>query len=523
MNTVRYIFLVSILLFSGTTYSAHAQELRACDLENTTVVYVNGILTTQEQAEADKVNLREQYAARFETSGVHFDFAHNPSRLAGAGDLAKAAQQARRSEDETPIHDHDLEVMLNQLHEQLTTQKVVLVGHSQGGFYVNQLYEYLVNNGIPESAIGVYHTGTPASFVAGGENTYTTSATDEVINYVRELTAAGNAHAPLEANIVFSLTPEEHAQEWAGHSFADIYLTYGNTRIIVDVYDTLTTLESTPTDITDGCFTPPGRDAGYYTRAALFTVTEPIAERVVPAIRTAAQATGALVRTIQEAVAQVVGGSTSGNAEDSAQPPATDTPIQTLAPISRSAIGEPIPSAPRPQRNLGELQAQLTQASALVALLELDIRALHEAREQECIARSIRGPWDNYWWRGDKPGCDDPTPRVTKLYWAPIQGVGGIPDTESTEYAGALTATITTDPAPDTLSFFTLVDVVWNSTGATACTVTTPRWTLEGTSGRKPYGPAASGDVFSIECTDGSRTAADTLTIAIDGEPWEEF
>ncbi len=38
---------------------------------------------------------------------------------------------------------------------------------------------------------------------------------------------------------------------------------------------------------------------------------------------------------------------------------------------------------------------------------------------------SIGGPWDNFWWRGDMPGENDPTPGVNKMYFAPIQGVGG--------------------------------------------------------------------------------------------------
>ncbi|MBL4644552.1 MAG: hypothetical protein JKX80_01665 [Candidatus Pacebacteria bacterium] len=74
---------------------------------------------------------------------------------------------------------------------------------------------------------------------------------------------------------------------------------------------------------------------------------------------------------------------------------------------------------------LQELQAQLNQASALVAFIEAFFAEQDAEREAECIKNSIRGPWDKVGWIGDKPGCDDPTPRIQKMFWLPIQGVGG--------------------------------------------------------------------------------------------------
>lgn len=68
--------------------------------------------------------------------------------------------------------------------------------------------------------------------------------------------------------------------------------------------------------------------------------------------------------------------------------------------------------------------AQDVLVTVLAQLVET-LTAQQGTSTEECVSHSIGGPWDNPGWVGDQPGCDDPTPGVTKMFWAPIQGAGG--------------------------------------------------------------------------------------------------
>ncbi|MDP2648836.1 MAG: hypothetical protein Q8P19_02960, partial [bacterium] len=193
-----------------------------------------------------------------------------------------------------PISQFDLKTILTQIHPEVTTRKILLVGHSQGSFYVNEIYDYLITHGVPKQSIGVYAVATPASYVAGGGG-YVTSTNDTVINNVRDKEVGGNTRiyadshytiggvvaSALRANI--TIPPEDGwaTDARAGHAFSGVYLKGVPARIVHDINAELSKL-SVPDagDAQEGCFTPPEPTLGYKAEQAFFDVGDPLASAV---------------------------------------------------------------------------------------------------------------------------------------------------------------------------------------------------------------------------------------------------
>ena len=136
--------------------------------------------------------------------------------------------------------------------KKLTTQKLLLVGHSQGNFYANDLYDQLASQpgGVPSESIGVYGVATPAGRVAGGGK-YITSDTDSIINslivkLINTYVLPPNIHIPLQAG------------DGNGHSFSDVYLKYQSDRIVSDIKSSLDKLkENDEQDPQSPCISAP--------------------------------------------------------------------------------------------------------------------------------------------------------------------------------------------------------------------------------------------------------------------------
>ena len=187
-----------------------------------------------------------------------------------------------------------------------------------------------------------------------------------------------------------------------------------------------------------------------------------------------------------------------------------DTGVQTQAQQDQKTkqkpiIGEPLPEDLKPivptGPTLEDLQKQLNQASALLAFLQAQI----QAREKKCIENSVRGPWDNFWWVGDKPGCNDPTPWIQKMFWAPIQGVGGA----STSASGSISA----NPSS---GFFGPTQITWSTSGVSDCLVTrTGDFSLwSGVSGDELY-MAAFNTTFTLTCDDGALVETQDIEVDV--------
>src|SRR3989344_528365 len=162
-----------ILLFLLVPFVANA----SCAAEGYTVVFINGIFNTEEQARKSVATLNFKFGDFYKSESVTFRTGYNPSHFAGLGDLIQVAAQSFGAS----VSSFDRDTILLQIHPEVTTRKVFLVGHSQGTLYTNDMYSYLTTQGgEPKSAVGVYNVATPASYVAGG-GAYLTSDSDYII------------------------------------------------------------------------------------------------------------------------------------------------------------------------------------------------------------------------------------------------------------------------------------------------------------------------------------------------------
>ena len=291
------VILVALILVPAIFQSRAMAFSRQCLAEGYTVVYVNGIKTTREEADKDRKAFQKKFIDRGGSGEVNFKTGYNQTHANGLGDTLKSVAQTYLTAGGGHIADYDLKTMLIDLSSQIHTQKVLLVGHSQGTFYTNAMYDYLIAQGMPASSITVYNLATPASRVAGGGN-YTTSSYDKVINYVREVDAAANAPQPLAANINIPIPYFERNDEWAGHHFQSDYLEGAPGQIVSDIQQSLARLRSWGPDSSTPCFEPPATNLAYKASSLAFQTLDSTTRGVsggVSAVASAARATMAAV------------------------------------------------------------------------------------------------------------------------------------------------------------------------------------------------------------------------------------
>ncbi|MEK7601528.1 MAG: hypothetical protein AAB480_03300 [Patescibacteria group bacterium] len=334
-----------------------------CSLNGYSVVFVNGVLNDQEKAQVGKAALEEKYKFLSKRNDVSFYLGHNQSHIAGLGDFAQSVGQIF----DNPISYYDRDTILREMHSKITTRKVLLVGHSQGTFYTNEIYSYLVEHGVPRESVAVYNLATPASRVAG-EGGYLTSANDQLVLRVRQYAAAAGAPEPLQSNILIPIRAEESTKLFGGHSFSGAYLTGAAARIVGDIEKALSELRASEVSESDGCFTPPSATVTYKVQKLGFAALDPLANKSVnaaagtgKAIAAATQkayaAAAALARTIKSAVANFTGNTqvsaaTQGAAAASALP-ASPSPVPRAAVSANTApptalVVAPAPPVPNP-------------------------------------------------------------------------------------------------------------------------------------------------------------------------------
>ena len=282
-------FLFSFLFFLPTTAFA------ACVSTGTTVVYVNGVFTTETQARSDARSLKVAFERATGDSSVKFINGYNPSHIGGLGDVTHSAAQALDS----AISSFDLNTILLQIHPQVTTRKLLLVGHSQGTFYANDMYSYLLAHGEPKAAVGVYLVATPAASVAGGGK-YLTSSNDAIINAARLIvSSAADGLIPLAAvNTVArkEILPANITLSGAnyGHTFSGTYLAEAPERVVGDIKSALGKLKAEAASDTGECFTAPNAGLGYKATKVGYAVADTAAAGVKAGVGVAQSAAVAL-------------------------------------------------------------------------------------------------------------------------------------------------------------------------------------------------------------------------------------
>ena len=252
-NTKIIVFILFIISLLATPIFVLAD----CDKNGTTAIFINGIWGDENYAKADKDLLQQDYKYYSKNNNVTFINGYNESHGSGAVDIVESATQMYAG----GYLDHDLTDILRQVYAELKTQKVILIGHSQGTFYANAAYDYLIDHGVDKNSIAVYNVATPADRVAGNGK-YLTSSTDEVINaIVRSFAEKSFAKRPLPANIDIKIPNEKGVDYEGGHSFSQVYLGLAPDRVIGDINQEINTL--TADSNKNECFKQPKPDALY--------------------------------------------------------------------------------------------------------------------------------------------------------------------------------------------------------------------------------------------------------------------
>src|SRR3989344_3956063 len=122
-----------------------------CSADGYTAVYINGIFTDFNTAQDDKDRVWEtfvKYSRKPElVAKTTFSNGYNAPHLGCLGDVIKSIQQKTWEAEGETEEDFDLLTIAKQLRGEVTTQKMLIIGHSQGTFYANALYDYLIRRG----------------------------------------------------------------------------------------------------------------------------------------------------------------------------------------------------------------------------------------------------------------------------------------------------------------------------------------------------------------------------------------
>lgn len=293
-------FLLLIAIFAPS--SSFALQ---CSKEGYTVIFVNGIFNDYDQAFNNSKELQQKIGYSYGQESVVVRLGHNPSHFAGGGDLYKSAQQTLEKAAATVVQDYDLKTILMQIHPEVTTRKILLVGHSQGTFYTNAIYRYFLEHGMLEGSVAVYNLATPAAYVEGGGR-YLTSENDKAIKEIRGYDAQVGARAPLPANINIPLPQGEENERWGGHHFSSSYLDGAPGRIIADIENALGKLKTEGTPPEDGCFVPPQQNLLYKAQDLAFKVGDPVSLAIKDGGAKVKDSAIAVTKTVSDGMANAV-------------------------------------------------------------------------------------------------------------------------------------------------------------------------------------------------------------------------
>ena len=314
-----------------------------CSEVGYSVATINGIFTSEREAQDNKDALGQFLGKNFNKQPLKLDYLHNPSHLAGVGDILKAIQQ--KVFDSETVGDYDLGEIHKAASKKVGTQKLLLVAHSQGNFYANGLYDTLADKsgGVPAMSLGVYGVATPSGRVAGNGKWYT-SASDKVIAGV---VGSVPFRAIMKPNAEIALAPGD---DKLGHSFANVYLKYRATEIVRDIYATLDRLQPNSVQTaTKPCITPPTLSVKHKATGVVLAVADPLARGIRFLLSSSASAlyrsNASFAMLLRSALAQVA----NLFATTKEQPAAVAAAIvSTPPPVATSDLPPPTQPEPAP-------------------------------------------------------------------------------------------------------------------------------------------------------------------------------
>jgi hypothetical protein len=264
----RIWFILALVLFClFCVRNVSASEL--CSKSGYTISTVNGIFTDEEGARNNERLLKVLLKDTYKNQKLNYQYFFNPTHVAGLGDIVDVVRQGFFDQKS----DYDLVEMLNDASQKVSTQKVLLVAHSQGNFYANNFYNKVADKegGVPSESIGVYSVATPADHVAGGGK-YLTSDTDQIIASLVGGTLKRNIVSP-NTHIVF-----QNSDDPQGHDFSKIYLKYQGDRIVSDIKSSLDKLkENDEQDSESPCISAPKLTLFHRAEGLALAVADPTA------------------------------------------------------------------------------------------------------------------------------------------------------------------------------------------------------------------------------------------------------
>lgn len=314
--------LVAVLFLVFCADTARSSQ-SFCSEKDYTVVFINGVLDSRAEALSNLDILNKKLKATRGSEEIFYRLAYNQTHLAGAGDVIETA---------FPVFDqYDLNTILMQMHKDVTTRKILLVGHSQGAVYANKIYEYLVTHGVPKEDVAVYAVATPESYVAGGGK-YITYALDSTINDARLV----HGFSPLPANATFAEwfnSTDNGNSPSQGHGFIDMYLAGFGPRMVAEMQQQMAGLQSKEGSAKEGCFDPPVKSLSYQMQGLGLSIADPFAAGVVAATTITGQGLALIKNSTVAAVGAVAGLFGFGT-----EPPVADTP-STETRINKTGFG----------------------------------------------------------------------------------------------------------------------------------------------------------------------------------------
>src|SRR3989344_790299 len=273
----KIIVIVSLWLLFPVGIFAQTNEVN-CSPVGYSIFTINGIFANEEEAKKNRTELEKITPTIFNNQPLTVDFLHNPSHIAGLGDLTMSFYQ--KIFDYEAVKDYDLVEMLKDASEKVKTQKLLLVAHSQGNFYANSFYDTVAGKigGIPNESIGVYAVATPAGRVAGGGK-WLTSDTDKVIVDLVGLFPFKKIMVP---NTSIVLTKGD---DFKGHNFSGMYLKYRGKEIISGIRETLGRLaENNVQSKESPCLAPPKLTLAHKIQGEILSAVDPFANMAIDGI-----------------------------------------------------------------------------------------------------------------------------------------------------------------------------------------------------------------------------------------------
>ncbi|MBI5448504.1 MAG: hypothetical protein HY939_07275 [Gammaproteobacteria bacterium] len=244
---IHRVLFVAIILVAPTF--VFAQVNNTCSSSGYTIETINGVFTDEKGARLNKQALELYFfEGTYNGEPLTIDFLLNKTHK--ILDITDTAIQ--KTFEGVDMWDPDFLKMLNDASTQVKTQKVLLVAHSQGNFYANNVYKVVTDDGdVSKKSIGVYGVASPASYVAG-DGRHLTSSTDKVIAFLVENVLPGTI-APTNDAIDYKWSDDP-----MGHDFAKVYLEYRPKKIVDDIKWSLDKLSVDPTRSENTpCINPP--------------------------------------------------------------------------------------------------------------------------------------------------------------------------------------------------------------------------------------------------------------------------